>query len=86
MKAVLKGRPEEILVEDMKDGDIGVIISWTYESAVGTIVQRYNTSLVALCHPTGTCWTSFFAPGNPKQPSCKVRLLKPGEYLEIVED
>lgn len=38
----------EINVDQLKDGQIAVITTWPLEDLIGSIVQRYNDSLIIL--------------------------------------
>lgn len=80
----LKNQSEDsiICIDDMKDGDIGVIVKWTYSQYCGSIIQRYKNTLITLGADSGHSWTTIFKSPNP---CCHVRLLKPGELLVVEE-
>jgi len=75
----------EILVSDMRCGEIGEVTKWTAGGTVimGSVVQRVNDSLIVLAEDR-----SFGRPGlhDPKNyPDCRVRILPRGTRIEIGE-
>jgi hypothetical protein len=73
-----------ICVQDMEDGEIGVIVGWTATHYIGSIVQRYGDSLITVAKSSGESWPEAFRYGK-RWEDCRVRLLQPGDTLEIVE-
>lgn len=67
--------PIVIEAKKLKDGDIAVILDGCY---TGTIVQRYGEKLVSLGKGVGQSWMSVCVL------TFMVRLLEPGESIEIV--
>ena len=71
----------DICVNEMKDGDVAVITKWeSYYKNVGTIVQRYQSIIIALGQDSGSCWTSVL---NTVHPDCRVRILPKGTLIEV---
>jgi len=68
-------------IDEMKDGDVAVIVTWPHAGYVGLVVQRYGTALVALGRRSGRCWPTLFDSkcGNDFQ----VRILPKGTLIEI---
>jgi hypothetical protein len=72
-----------MLSHDMKDGDVGVITAWGENSHyIGRVVQRYGKSLVAIGMGTSGGWFDWFQM-TERQEACRVRLLQPGDVLEV---
>lgn len=82
-----KVSPDNIPVLSMRDGEIGVITSWgltdypTLHHYVYQVVQRYGNSLVFLGSSYQHSLPKFFI--NNRTYHGLIRLLKPGEKLEI---
>ena len=83
LKLAENSKIKEINVLDMKDGDIGIITSWTFPSLIGRIVQRYRYSLIVLGCYSSRGWSDYFRIAD-RDSRNRVRLLTPGETL-IVE-
>lgn len=83
MPVILKTKIDESIVSvaEMHDGQIGVIVGWTYGDLnyIGRVVQKCGDLLVSIGMP----YTNSFTDCNKYSSSCKVRLLKKGEILEI---
>ena len=79
IELVKKDRPKGIWVDNMKDGDIGVIVAWPYSSYLGRIVQRYESGLITIGIPGRNSWVCSTLPDD-----CRVRLLEKGEMLVVV--
>lgn len=88
-----QSKDDSICVDDMKDGDVGVVTSWAILTYVGQIVQRYGKSLVALGNVKDRrmyrgflvvwkVWPNYF-PSHNRVEECRVRLLKSGETLVV---
>jgi len=86
LKLIEKSKINGINILDMKDGDVGVIISWCVDSwdYEGRIVQRYGAHLVTLGSRFGGGSDNFFTEKTSRNSMNRVRLLTPGETL-IVE-
>jgi hypothetical protein len=76
MKAVLSGTPEQLLMEDMKDGDIAVITGGQYK---GLIVQCVNIKIFTIGLGKNMTWDNTQGNTNP------IRLLEVGETITLVE-
>lgn len=75
----LQNEPKfDIKASDMKDGQIGIITSWSLKPYIGRIVQRSNNMLIALQKPYGDCFNSIV-----DDETCRVRILQKGEILII---
>lgn len=85
VKLVKDSKYNTISVLDMSDGDIAEIISWTNKQYVGTIVQRYINVLITVGSSSGKAWTGIFDidKNSSAAADCRVRLLVPGEKIEI---
>lgn len=81
----LKSKSTEVITpSEMKDGDVGVVVSWAKptlsfeESPVGFVVQRFDNNLVLLGERSGKSYT-----GLTNDQSCKVQILPKGTLIEI---
>lgn len=81
VRLVEKPVDKSVPLAEMKDGDMGIITNWTYDSAVGTIVQRYKDALISVGKVSGNSWSGIF-PDNDSLP-CRIRILEKGETLII---
>ena len=73
-------KPRIVTPSEMKDGEIGEIVEWTFDGAIGRIVQKYKESLISLGMHSGK---SFSLAGNIKLKGCEVRILPPGTKFEL---
>lgn len=78
---------KEISVRYMKDGDIGVIISWP-DSPYQGIVQRYKNDLITIGKSSGYSWPQIFTAieqhtDQTRWDTYLVRILQKGEELII---
>ncbi len=72
-----------ICVEDMKDdGSIGIVVKSPYDALREAAVQRVGKSLNILGAPSSANYSDWFV-GNSNLPNTYVRLVQPGELLEI---
>ena len=72
----------EIHVNEMEDGQLGVITDWVGSgNVIGMIVQRYGDHLVTIGAPRGDGWAAFFAAYADGH--CRVRVLRSGEMLRV---
>lgn len=75
---------DSICVDDMEDGQIGVIVAWVHREYIGRIVQRHSSSLISIGCVSGQAFSCFF--NASKGESSRVRILQPGEKIEITND
>ena len=77
---LLKEEPiNDVLVNDMEDGEIGVIVAWEPNEYIGRIVQRHEDELISIGKAYRYRWNAI-----DRLPSaCRVRVLKKGEKLVI---
>ena len=82
----VKLRKEEqrpgICMHAMRDGDIGEIVDWPIPSYIGRIVQRYKSHLLTVGRPSEEGWGDIY--NLPYSNKRRVRILEPGEVLEVV--
>lgn len=69
----------EVIPIDMKDGDVGVVIS-SRSDIKGKVVQRYEDVLIVLGKESGDSYSDIC--GN-KNTSMLIRLLDKGTLLEL---
>ena len=74
-----------IHVNDMEDGQIAEIVSWTSHDYKGRIVQRYRDTLLTVGERSDHGWEGYFR-GGRFHTNCHVRLLEPEETLTIKEN
>ncbi len=82
MACVVKKETEEsVSIDDMKDGDMAVIVHWSsYPQFVDYVVQRSGNMLILLGVPSGRSFGSFF---DTPSGSIRVRILNPGSLIEL---
>ena len=73
----------DIHVKQMLDGQIAVIINWSYREYIGRIVQRFGNHLINLGHTESNSWPELFLPDSQLPKTCRVFILPPGTKLEI---
>jgi hypothetical protein len=66
-----------IQMQDLKDGQIAVVVDKRYPSYCGKIVQRYKDCGVSIGQVSGSGWTGI------ESNSLEVRILRDGERLTI---
>jgi len=69
-------------VYDMCDGDLAVIVSWVMDDYVGKVLQRYGKYLTVVGAKKGSGFGDFFTQPIPDK-RCRVRILQPGELIEV---
>jgi len=88
MTVILKDTQDSIPACEMQDGDIGMIVHWNrlhpIFNYVGQIVQRYGSHLITLGQDSAHSWPEYFN-NQASGEEHRVRILKSGEILEIIE-
>jgi len=83
----LKEKPKGIRVDEMKDGDIGVITVWgCNKSYLGQVVQRCHDTLIAIGKAEQHSWPEMFVCNIYDTSDYRVKLLKKGDKLVVVEN
>lgn len=72
---------DDVCVNDMKDGDIGIITEWSISGYTGRVIQRYKDILITLGKNSGQAFTSVI--NSDISYKCMVRVLPKGTKLEI---
>lgn len=79
---LVKQNDDSIPVMEMNDGQLAVIVQWGNESSYnGIIVQRWRDHLIIIGE--SDCWSNIYKPGCGLSEDCRVRILQPGELLEV---
>ena len=78
-KLVEQDMMQGIPVSQMQDGQVGVTVAWGNANCVGMVIQRHGKKLVAVGENFGQGWD-----GITECEECRVRILQPGERIEIV--
>ena len=68
-----------ILASELKDGAIAVITCWNHKQYIGRVVQRVDENMIGIGAPFGSRWD--FPDDLPA--TCRVRILQPGELIEV---
>lgn len=72
-----------IRVTEMKDGQIAVIDRWDFHPHLaGQAVQRYKDILILLGAPSGRSYSQVLLGSGS---TCRVRILRPGAQIEVLE-
>ena len=71
-----------IPVTEMKDGQVGIITTWTISSYVGRIVQRHGSDLIAIGLPEKYSWPFGFDNWKDNSPG-KIQIISPGRTIRI---
>ena len=83
VKLVETDRLPGIPVDRMKDGQIGVITLWEgHPDVLGRVVQRNGSNLISIGKSSGCGWANVLQAADNS--GRRVRLLEPGERIEIV--
>lgn len=82
MAKLHKQNDVSVPVTEMKDGDLAVITEWPLKQCVGRVVQRFNDYLLTVGATSGHGWGQYFY-GASVNESCRVRILQPGELIEV---
>lgn len=83
VKLISSMKPLFITPSQMKDGQIGEIVSWTNLGAINRIVQRKGNSLICIGLPSGNHYPEG---ATIRDNSCLIRLLSKGEQIEIINN
>lgn len=83
MLRLKNNKPNDICVNDMEDGDIGVITQWSCGDYVNQVVQRYKNYLLVVGAHSEWGWDTSFNYSNNRNEQCRVRLLEKGEELVV---
>jgi len=74
-------RPRDLCVNDMRDGQLGIVVRWSYDNCVlGRIVQRCKDVIIVLGESSGSSHTTVL---NNRNEDCRVRLLETGEKIVV---
>lgn len=73
-----------IAVNEMKDGDIGIIVQWQSGFYLNQIVQRCGESLISIGKPQYNSWPKLFK-SDADFEKLRVRLLKAGDTIEVTD-
>ena len=68
---------------DMEDGQIGVIVKWPGSNYIGTVVQAYEDYLISVGEYSLQRWSCRC---EMDEKALLVRLLEPGETIEVVSN
>lgn len=81
---------DSIFALDLKDGQIAVTTSWSYSNYIGSLVQRYKDDLICIGLDNTHSWKNVYnmIDRNANTPwlSCKVRVLKDGELIKVINN
>jgi hypothetical protein len=69
---------DSIPLNDMKDGQIGVIVKWKGDGYLGRIVQRHWNTLISVGMCSGKSWPNIF---NDYSGELRIRLIRKDETL-----
>jgi hypothetical protein len=86
VKLVEREAKPGICVNDMKDGQIAEVVMWNGSVVItGDIVQRWKDDLAILGEDSGES-ESYGSVFGRRREDLRVRLLEPGETIEIVDN
>lgn len=83
MAKLHKQNDGSVPVTKMKDGDLAVITQWVNPNYVGRVVQRHRNFLIAVGENQGKGLGEFFYEGQVIDERLSVRILQPGELIEV---
>lgn len=72
--------PDTIPVQDMADGQLAVIVHQLISDCVGWVVQRHGDNIIRVGGRRNQFW-----PVNNKSETFRVRVLKPGELIQVTQ-
>lgn len=82
VKLVENKKESLVCPKDMKDGQIGVIVEWPGTGYIGTVVQAYEDCLISVGEYSLKRWSHR----SDQNRSCLIRLLEPGETIEVISN
>lgn len=75
----------DISIDEMNDGEIGVITKWgDYPKYIGSVIQRYNDILIVIGEHSDKSFSTCYDDGD--NTNYRVRILPTGTLLKIVKD
>ena len=80
---IVEEAQKDICVNDMKDGEIGVITKWEVEENETRFVQRYKDIIISLGKDSGATYDMILQNTHLANKNCRVRILPPGTKIEI---
>ena len=86
MVKLVNPNEHDSLFEEMKDGDIAVVTLWNGcmgSYCVGHVVQRYENNLLVVGARSEEGWSQIFPDIIKAWDDCRIRILEPGELLEV---
>lgn len=89
VKLVGKNKPCDIAIYDMEDGQIGQITEWGQDTHhISLIVQRFGCRLIVVGQESGAHFSGVLGviENYMLTSNYRVRLLKSGEQIEIVDN
>lgn len=72
--------PKQTVANELKDGQLAIIIDTKFEDYYGRIVQRYGNSMVSIGLKKGNSWSDI------TYNTLKVRVLDEGELLVVTNN
>ena len=83
VRLAVNGENRVVKANEMENGSIGQIVKWNnHNNYMGRIVQAYNNHVVPIGLSSGHGWSDKeYLPDD-----CLVRLLNPGELIEVVDN
>lgn len=72
--------PKQTVANELKDGQLAIIIDTKFDDYYGKIVQRYGDSMVAIGLKEGSGWSDI------TYNTLKVRVLEEGEILVVTNN
>lgn len=79
---LVKSNSNIIKLAEMKEGQIAEMLIWGNNIVDRTIVLRYKNDLISLTNSEES-WKNCFEGIIEKEINCYIRILQPGELLEI---
>lgn len=76
----------DISINDMRDGQIGVITRWIDDSCCGEVVQRYGDALISLGRDYGEGFNKAIGSAWANEGKLKVQILENGTLLKIEDN
>lgn len=83
MKIISEPTPEGIPIDQLSEGQLGVIVEWnTSPHYKGRVVQRFGSHLISVGMASGYGWPDFFRDKHLFE-KLRVRVLPKGTVIEI---